>query len=76
MTKDCWQDWEKHLIVGKLYRHIDPDVRGWNEIPGPPMLFVGFSLQQRLKFLDENAVVRHYYKRAQHKPEDQWERVS
>jgi len=47
-------EWCKHLVPGKLYRHIHPDLRAWNDAHvGPIMMFVMFlePTQKHMKFL-------------------------
>lgn len=82
MTNDHYKTrievWRKHLIPGKLYREICPDVRGWNEVESPPMMFVCFKIKAtdlRLHFLDMDGRIQLYALRTGWTPKDWWERI-
>lgn len=84
MTNDHYKThidvWRKHLIPGKLYREICPDVRGWNEVEQPPMMFVGFKIKATvgrpiLRFLDMAGRIQLYALRSAWTPKDWWERI-
>ena len=73
LKSDYKRQWISHLKAGKLYRYLEPDLRGcWATIP--PIMFIKHKPTNQLVFLDGDTLVQ-FRLWPERKPEDYWERV-